>query len=1376
MHFRQTIDRSARGCALLVSACGALALALWLAGRQELLALGLPGAPLMKPGSALGFMLAGLAIAVMGQPAHRRRRVGRVAGLCLLMLSLASLACSAELLSCQGASLASPSLLSLVFLLMALAALRFDPASGAGVRCAVVASVTGTALSMAVLILYTAWWLQAGQRLLLVTLAPQSAVLQTLLALVIGAVCMVAVPAGTFRRHATLLRVAAIMAMALIGAWGLILATNSASIARDVSQRTDSVAQTLLEHMHRSLDPVDLILRQVSLSIGSDGMQGFAHSLKEWRELSAAAQSLQQLSALLVIDREGRVVSYSAQFPAAVPGTFSHRDYFVAHQRGETVYLGPLIRAATGKYAFTYSRRINDADGRFAGVVVATLELGYFRSFYRSLNLGPDGSIGMFRTDARTLVREPMPDNLDAVDMARYALFARHVPQRSSGSFVGVSPFDGTQRFIAFRVSNSLPLVVTAAVSAAPLAAEFSRQLLASSILLTLAIVVLVGSAAQQLESGRRDEAQRRQLEAGKAFTRAILDSMDATVAITDRQGNILDVNKAWMRFSQANAGTGDYVGRNYLDIACGDQAQGDGHTVARGIAAVMEGSAHGFEHNYECSSATEQRWFKVRVTPLTGSDGCVVISHENVTDLKLTEMALRQAQGELRQAHDVLEARVAERTARLEQALQRLTLLINNSPLAVLEWDREGRITRWSRRAEEMFGWRALEVIGRRPEGFGLVYEEDRDEVASLMAQMASGDCTRSFNANRNHTKDGGLLHCEWHNAALLDGQGQMLSVLSLVHDVSARHGAETARQESEDRFRNTFEQAAVGIAHVGLDGRWLRVNQRLCEMLGRTSAQLHRLTFADITHAADLQADLALVDELLRGQRQSYSMQKRYVRADGSLVWAQLTVSLRRDGRGEPLHFISVVQDIQALKDAEDALIAINHELEDRVASRTRELQASEQHIREIAATVPGMLYQWYVRADGSSGFYYLSPRVQELYGHAPEHFQGSWLALVHDEDRATTQHSVKRAIAAKAPWQHECRILHGNGSVRWVRALARPVRCTDQETVYTGVVIDVTDERLAQDALFENELRYQTLIEGSLQGILVKKVHDDFKLLFANDVAARMYGYGDADELLQEPDLRHLIPEEVQQGLRHEWERMGRGDIDAVHTQVQGLRKDGTLFWLEIMGRRIDWEGQAALQATIMDITERQRLEAELKRQATIDSLTSLLTRRQFNVLAEQEIRHCSRYPQQLTALMVDVDHFKRVNDTYGHHAGDKVLAAVAETLRTTLRGVDLVGRFGGEEFVALLVGADESQALLAAQRLRRALAQLHVRHREHEIRVTASVGISAWRTGEASLEPALGRADEALYAAKANGRDQAVVHGAVQAGHVRMAVVA
>jgi PAS domain S-box-containing protein len=154
---------------------------------------------------------------------------------------------------------------------------------------------------------------------------------------------------------------------------------------------------------------------------------------------------------------------------------------------------------------------------------------------------------------------------------------------------------------------------------------------------------------------------------------------------------------------------------------------------------------------------------------------------------------------------------------------------------------------------------------------------------------------------------------------------------------------------------FENAFTHAAIGMALVGLDGRWLRVNPSLCQLVGYAEPELLASSFQDITHPDDLDTDLAYVGQMLRGEIESYQMEKRYRRRDGSLVWVMLSVSLARTEEGTPLHFISQLQDITARKEAEARTLADVREkqrLYDELRAATEEIRTLQEGLVTICA----------------------------------------------------------------------------------------------------------------------------------------------------------------------------------------------------------------------------------------------------------------------------------------------------------------------------------------------------------------------------------------------------------------------------------------
>ena len=200
----------------------------------------------------------------------------------------------------------------------------------------------------------------------------------------------------------------------------------------------------------------------------------------------------------------------------------------------------------------------------------------------------------------------------------------------------------------------------------------------------------------------------------------------------------------------------------------------------------------------------------------------------------------------------------------------------------------------------------------------------------------------------------------------------------------------------------------------------------------------------------------------------------------------------------------------------------------------------------------------------------------------------------------------------------------------------------------------------------------------------------------------------------------------------------------------------RKDGSGFPVEMTVNPMP-EGGAVV--VFRDIGERQRLEAELRQLASTDTLTGLPNRRQFLATLGTEVARIQRFADSPAALlMLDLDHFKQVNDHHGHAAGDAVLCQFADQLRAQLRKTDLAGRLGGEEFAILLVGADGVAAQEFAERLREQIARMSTPYRDQAVTVTVSIGVSSLRPTDLSADDVLARADQALYRAKANGRNR------------------
>jgi PAS domain S-box-containing protein len=215
------------------------------------------------------------------------------------------------------------------------------------------------------------------------------------------------------------------------------------------------------------------------------------------------------------------------------------------------------------------------------------------------------------------------------------------------------------------------------------------------------------------------------------------------------------------------------------------------------------------------------------------------------------------------------------------------------------------------------------------------------------LMRSITSGEEVRDWEYLYT-LADGTHLWFRANSSPIYDEVGRIVAGVLLTHDFTEQKQAEQELREREERFRATFEQAAVGIAHTALDGRWLRVNHKLCDILGYTREELLEKTFEEITYPDDLEPTLGYRRQLLAGEIGSFSMEKRYIRKDGSIVWGNLTASLGREPSGEPDYVIHVIEDITDRKRTEEELKEASREIEDILERITDEFFALDREWR--------------------------------------------------------------------------------------------------------------------------------------------------------------------------------------------------------------------------------------------------------------------------------------------------------------------------------------------------------------------------------------------------------------------------------------------
>ncbi|MDO9141763.1 MAG: PAS domain S-box protein [Methylobacter sp.] len=561
---------------------------------------------------------------------------------------------------------------------------------------------------------------------------------------------------------------------------------------------------------------------------------------------------------------------------------------------------------------------------------------------------------------------------------------------------------------------------------------------------------------------------------------------------------------------------------------------------------------------------------------------------------------------------------------------------------------------------------------------------------------------------------------------------------------DITELKQRERVLQELQQRFQSTFDFAAIGMALVDLDGHFTLVNAALCGIVGYTEAELLQKNFQSITYPDDLDADLKLLQELAIGSRDSYQMEKRYFHKKGHIIWILLSGSAVRDATGNTLYFIGQIQDISKRK--QDQAMQLEN----------------EQRLQFVLRGSQVGFWEWNIKTNEVLR----NERWAEILGYRLDDIEYTvkqWLDFVHPDDRGRAWQSIQDHLEGLTPMHEaEYRMHCKDGSYKWILDRAQVVAWDAEQkpSRMCGTHADITGRKENEMALIESEERMRTLFESTSDAVMML---DNNSFFDCNQAALNMFGCdskavfiskhpADLSPMVQAcgTDSKILANQYIEQAMRE-----GSAHFDWLHQRLD----DGQVFDAEVLLNAISFGGQHLLQAVVRDITERKRLLLELERQAHIDFLTGVSNRGYFIQQAEQELARTLRYGCDLSIFMLDIDFFKKINDTYGHKCGDLVLKKLAEICRTVLREVDIIGRIGGEEFAILLPETDKKQAVEVAERLRQAIADAKVPI-ENGLPVcfTASIGVTSLKGKDENLDVLLSIADKALYQAKNAGRNQ------------------
>jgi PAS domain S-box-containing protein len=390
-----------------------------------------------------------------------------------------------------------------------------------------------------------------------------------------------------------------------------------------------------------------------------------------------------------------------------------------------------------------------------------------------------------------------------------------------------------------------------------------------------------------------------------------------------------------------------------------------------------------------------------------------------------------------------------AEDLERLRESEERFrrTFELAGSGLAHIGPDR--RFIRVNRRLCEIFGYSEAELLKLR--GRDISHPEDADVINRQRPRLYAGEIDEVRLEKRYLRKDGSTVWVHFAMVLERDADGRPKYEIAVYDDITARREAEERLRQSEERYRRTFELAGSGLAHVSLDGRFLRVNPRVCDLLGYSEAELRGRMVKDLSHPDDRDLADGPRARVFAGELESARLEKRYLRKDGRVVWANLAIALERDAGGRPLYAISVLEDITARKEAEEAL-----------------RQSEERFRKSFELAASGVAH---VDLDGR--FMRVNRSLTRILGYGESELVGRSVKEVsHPEDRDVTD--AQRALVRsghRESVRFEKRYIRKDGAVVWVSLGVALVRSGGGAPQYEIAMFDdITERKQAEAALRE------------------------------------------------------------------------------------------------------------------------------------------------------------------------------------------------------------------------------------------------------------------------------------------------------------------
>ncbi len=559
--------------------------------------------------------------------------------------------------------------------------------------------------------------------------------------------------------------------------------------------------------------------------------------------------------------------------------------------------------------------------------------------------------------------------------------------------------------------------------------------------------------------------------------------------------------------------------------------------------------------------------------------------------------------------------------------------------------------------------------------------------------------------------------------------------AILGIIRDVTAEREAFRALEHSETRLRDFAELASDWFWETDADLRYTWFSENVTTIAGLPRDWYRGRTRFDVLRAGMEPGELEKHRRRMEKRLPYRDLDLCLVGSDGSHYWVRSNGKPVFDEKGRFRGYRGTGRDITALKRAE---------LDSR---------REKERYRKLAEMLPDAVV---VHVRGRVCF--ANPAMAELVGAAdPAELVGRHvLDFVHPEDHEQARAHAREIAEIGRGTARNIRVLRPDGSVRFVESRAALLDSGGEQAILV-VGIDVTDLQRSRAEKERSERRYRQLVDLSPDAVLL---HRDGRILFANRQAAALFGFASPEEMIGRQALEVVDPRD-RWLVTERWERLAQGEeVGAIEVRLRCPDDSGRI--IESRVSVLEEEGERIVLAVVRDITRRRLMEDELRRLALRDPLTGLANRAVLRDNLERAVAFAARYGHPGAILLLDLDDFKMINDTFGHAAGDSLLVTLAGRMQEAVRDSDLVARLGGDEFAVLLHALEDPADAFEAARRVLAVAGRPVQVAGGELRPRASIGIALVPAHGSSPDALLRAADLALYEAKRQkGEGQRIV---------------